>query len=436
LERFYLKEMIAMRQLCGRNWELLRQRAEAEGLYFEPLLLPDGTATHALLWVAREDLAAKRQNRFDDRFLSIGRPWGDKALLNWNGATEFRYFDSENRRVRSATEGTRRVELIPLALYGLYHPKIPVLLVDFRKPLNAKARELSRRVVEEIGTKVSTGSAFVNLIMRIGRTATGVVTRRIGVDFLQPSRMVSYSQLKMILSSSPGVSPEIRSEIARRLELVAFNPLENDLSTEVKLARSQYEALLSFAHQPEGLRIDLERDRRAELTPSAHGSVAKFAFRLGGVLSFGLYRHREKETSELHSLLEAQRRDINDRRFLDAVVRSGRYIDVRWDPLNVRETLRRVSANGSLADDALADTAFRIFDQTQDEDTRLVCMVTLYRLDTANTRRRLTRIAQNQSLDPKWRALSASYLSRSGDLSLIANIDDGQAYVLAAEGND
>ena len=33
----------------GHNWELLRQRAEAEGLYFEPLTMPDGNATHALL---------------------------------------------------------------------------------------------------------------------------------------------------------------------------------------------------------------------------------------------------------------------------------------------------------------------------------------------------------------------------------------------------
>ena len=48
LERLYMKGMIAMRQECARNWELLRQRAESEGLYFEPLLLPDGTATHAI----------------------------------------------------------------------------------------------------------------------------------------------------------------------------------------------------------------------------------------------------------------------------------------------------------------------------------------------------------------------------------------------------
>ena len=31
--------------VSGHNWELLRQQAEAEGLYFEPLTMPDGTAS-------------------------------------------------------------------------------------------------------------------------------------------------------------------------------------------------------------------------------------------------------------------------------------------------------------------------------------------------------------------------------------------------------
>jgi hypothetical protein len=36
LERMYLNAMSAMRLRCAQNWELLRQRAEAEQLYFDP----------------------------------------------------------------------------------------------------------------------------------------------------------------------------------------------------------------------------------------------------------------------------------------------------------------------------------------------------------------------------------------------------------------
>src|SRR5919107_1756207 len=55
----------------GHNWELLRQRAETEGLYFEPLQMPGGEATHALLWVSREDLQKKKGRKSGSRFLNI-----------------------------------------------------------------------------------------------------------------------------------------------------------------------------------------------------------------------------------------------------------------------------------------------------------------------------------------------------------------------------
>ena len=108
----------------------LRQQAEADGLYFEPLTMPDGTATHALLWISKDDLAAQTERRFSGRFLNISNPWKDKRLKQWNGYSETRYFDAENRRTTDAN-AARRVEMIPLAVYGLNHPKIPALLDRF-----------------------------------------------------------------------------------------------------------------------------------------------------------------------------------------------------------------------------------------------------------------------------------------------------------------
>jgi hypothetical protein len=435
LERLYTKGMTTMRQSCARNWELLRQRAEAERLYFEPLLLPDGTATHAILWVAREDLEENRQKPFDGRFLSISKPWGDKALLNWKGPTETRYFDSESRRVSDDTGAIRQVEMIPLALYGLDHPKIPALLIDFRKPLNAKARELSHVAFEKFGTRVITASPFANAAIRFGRIATRVATRRMGVDLFQPSRLLSYTQLKMVLSSNPGISSTMRLEIGRRVESVAVNPLENDLTTEVALARSQYRALLDYASQPDGLRVDLNRDRRAELTESSHGDFSKFLFRAGGVATFGLYRHREQERSDSESILEAQRRNLNQTNFLHDVVKSGSHIDVHWDLDKVRQALHDVSTKDSLSEFAMADAAFRIFDQSRDEDVRQLCLETLYQANTTAARKKLQLIAQDTSLAQMWRMRSASYLGGS-TLKPGENLPLEAGISLRASGND
>src|SRR6185295_4759820 len=111
--------------------------------------MPDGSATHALLWVSRAELTAHAARPFEARFLNIDSPWSDKKLRNWDGYSETRYFDAENRPVPAETPGAHAVEMIPLALYGLDHPKIPILLVDFRDALNPKKREMSRRVLQD-----------------------------------------------------------------------------------------------------------------------------------------------------------------------------------------------------------------------------------------------------------------------------------------------
>jgi hypothetical protein len=107
LQRVYQKQTTLARDVRGHNWELLRQQAESQSLYFEPLELPDGSATHAMLWVARPDLVSNRDRRFEARFLNISNPWRDDRLRYWKGYTETRYFDAENRPVEPSTPGAR-----------------------------------------------------------------------------------------------------------------------------------------------------------------------------------------------------------------------------------------------------------------------------------------------------------------------------------------
>ena len=115
----------------GHNWELLRQRAEANGLYFEPFGL-NGSATLAMLWIAKEDV--DDAHTFDGRFLEIANPYRDERLQSWKGYTTWR-------------EGR---ELIPLALYSLEHPKVPLLLADFRNTRAPRRREMTRHAAVDL----------------------------------------------------------------------------------------------------------------------------------------------------------------------------------------------------------------------------------------------------------------------------------------------
>lgn len=427
LQPYYQRKLTGIRDERGHNWELLRQRAEAESLYFEPLEMPDGSMTHALLWIAKADLETKRNARYSGRFLNIADPWSDKRLVNWKGYVETRYFDTENRLVGADAAGARPVEMIPLALYGLDNPKIPMLLVDFRDALNPKKREMSRRVLQDVTRNVLSVSRFGNLSYFLGRTVFDHVTGKRGMDINQPSRLRTYSQLKLLLALNESLNPELRTQIDQRLEKVSLNPLENDFAIEAKLARSQYDALLAYAHQPDGLPAKLDRDRRAEMVPLEHSKKERIFLRAANILSFGIYTHREESTPEMEARLDVARRLSYHTRFLRQVAKSTPQIEVAWNLEEVRRSLHFVAEHAAEADSGAATAAGKIFTRTEDAETRRACLDSLSRMTTRKARNELLRLSQIASLDPLWKDLIASYLDHNKPEGLAASTNKTSA---------
>ncbi|MDQ6653719.1 MAG: hypothetical protein M3Y84_13375, partial [Acidobacteriota bacterium] len=410
LQRYNEKQIIQVRDDRGHNWELLRQRAEAESLIFEPLQMPDGSSTHALLWVRKSDLVTNQARRYDSRFLNISSPWSDKRLLSWQGYSETRFLDSENRAVAPDSPEAHETEMIPLALYGLDNPKIPMLLVDFRAGLNPKKREMSRRALQDVTRNILSVSRFGDLPYFLGRTVFDFVTGRRGMDVNQPSRLRTYSQLKLLLSLNQSLEPELREQIGSRLEKVSLNPLENDLDAEAKLATEQYEALMAYAKRPDGLAQKLNRDRRAELVPLAHDRSEQILFRLANILSFGKYTHREQAPPETDERLNMARRLSYHTRFLQEVAKSSPRIDVTWNMYEVRRSLQFIVDHPKDADSKTAIAAATIFVRTQDEETRRVCLETLSRMTNPRAKSELLRVSQLNDLDQVGKDLITVYL--------------------------
>ncbi|HSE20776.1 MAG TPA: hypothetical protein VLB68_03935 [Pyrinomonadaceae bacterium] len=415
LKRYYSKKVAEVRDERGHNWELLRQQAEAESLFFEPLLMPDGTPTHAILWVAKPDLEKRQGANYSGRFLNIANPWTDKRLLKWEGYSETRYFNAVHLPVDQDTPGAQAVEMIPLGLYGLDNPKIPMLLVDFRDSLNPKKREMSRRVLNDVTRNVLSLSKFGNLPYFLGRTVFDFVTGRRGIDFNQPSRLQTYSQLKLLLALNNSMDPELRQEVNGRLEHVSLNPFENDLESEANVARGQYAALLSFARDPEGLAAKIDRDRRAEMTALDHGRNAQIAFNVLHVLSFGRYIHREEGSQDLEARLDISRRLDYHSRFLAQIAKSTVDIDVSWNLNDVRRSLEFISEHGTEAGNKAVVATAKIFARTQDAETRRACLNSLSRISNPKARNQLLRISQNTSVDQSWRDLASQYLAKSNE---------------------
>lgn len=410
LGRVYNKETTLLRDYRGHNWELLRQYSEAQGLYFEPLEMSDGSARHAIVWVAASDLQANKGRKFDKRFLNFKNPWTDGALLDWKGYSEVRWYDAEDREVAPETPGAHPKTMIPLAIYGLDHPKIPVILVDFRDSGNPKFREITRRVLNDLTGNVLSLSKFGGLPFFFGRFIYDFVTGRRGADLNQASRLRAYSQLKLLVALDNSLDPELKDEISERIESATLNPMQNDGDVEARIARAQYENLLAFASDPGGLAKKVTDDRREEMTRLKHGGKTRALIALGRVFSLGLYTHREKDSPEMMAQLDIRRQLDFHERFLREVAFTSADPEIDSKPEEIKRSLTFVAHNGSSAEAKTTRALAKIFSISKNDDIQTLCLMSLYRINSSAAKNELLAIYKNATTAERWRDTSARFL--------------------------
>jgi hypothetical protein len=413
---FHEKETAALRDTRGHNWELLRQQAEASGLYFEPLSLSDKAVTHALIWFPADSLTGKNaaaEQAFQGRFLNIKNPWRDERLRRWQGYTETKYFNSENQLVSAGDANAsykRSVRMIPLALYGLDFQKIPALLIDFRNPANPRRREMSGRLINDITRDVLSISKFGNVYYLVGRSIFDFVISKRGIDFNQPSRLRSAAELRLLLSFNPDLSNGLREQLNQGLDNLSVNPLENGSKAERELAFTQYQALHDYAVREDGLAAQLERERSVEAAKFAHRGLDGKLLRLANVVTFGRYTHREKLTPELRQQLDKERQLAYHINFLRQVARTTPVVEVSWTMDEILPSLRYLAENGSEKDQAAAKAVGSIFSRTDDVAAKELCLTAMKRIGNKTAQKELLRIYNDETVAAEWRLACAEYL--------------------------
>jgi hypothetical protein len=220
------------------------------------------------------------------------------------------------------------------------------------------------------------------------------------------------------------------------MERVSLNPLENDYDVEAQLARDQYAALVAYARDPAGLPARLLRDRRAEMVPLKHDQTEQTLFKLASILSFGLYTHRETWSPESVSQLDVKRQLAYHERTLCEVARTSPRVEVMWNLEDVRRSLRYIAEHGRAANGETARAVARIFSQTEDEETRTLALNDLYRINNERAKTELLRIYQNQTVEMRWRKMSAGYLRMAAhEEQRIAPADAKAISGLGGQGN-
>ncbi|MGD0297378.1 MAG: hypothetical protein ABSE86_09690 [Bryobacteraceae bacterium] len=425
LSRYYGKETGRRRETLGHNWELLRQRAELDGLYFQPLSLPDAAPTQALLWVAREDLEHRDRRRFDRQFLNIVNPWTDPRLEHWTGYTQVRYLDAENRDTSADAPGARPVEMIPLAFYSLDHPRAPLLLADFRNSLKPKRGELVRHAATSLVTGVFGITRFGNWPFFVGDSALTFVQGRHGAAVNRSARLEAYSEAREFLAVDSTLDLKLRAELLHRLDHLALNPLENGISTEATVAKEQYAALLHYAGTSQGLEAKLDRDRRKELEAYTRSPEMRFLAGVGRLFTGIRPADSEKSESWLRAELASYRGAEYHMRFLEEVLSSTPRPEVAFNASAIRESIDALSS-GAPANKRAARVIGQIFASSEDSELRFSCLRALNRLDIEEAHNELWRLSQDRSTEDSWRAICLLYFKGHAYSSQVAALGGGQ----------
>lgn len=401
----------ATRKRVAKNWELLRQRCEQEGLWFEPLPGPPARARHAVVWVSLEDVAKSPPSRkYDSRFLNISSPWADEDLRAWDGYTKTAYLAADGRIAGQPSPGARPLRMVPLAVYGLDFPKIPALLVDFRSVLNARTRELSKRVLDDVGRYVVDVSNFGDLEYYVAKKLFSMITGKKGIDVSQPSRVRSYAQLRALLVLENALDPELKGLVRRGIERLDVNPLAADFDSERAVALAQHRALMDHARDGE-LARRLEADRGAEMSRLAHGRAARVFLGVARVASLGIYKHRD-DAPELRNRYAVARSLERHAALLAEVASAPAPIEVSWAPERFRDALEYVAVHGAGGGDGLARTCETIFHKSGDRPTRLVALDAIHTVGGKAALAALERIADDAALETGLRAHVAKLLGR------------------------
>ncbi len=401
LAELTMREAQKSRERRATNWDFLRQRAEEEGLFFEPLGLPGESPSHALLWISREALQENFGRRaFNTRFLNIENPWTDERLRRWSGYTKTIYLDRENRRVTPEHPEARAVELIPLALYGLDFPKIPILLVDFRNALRVKAREMSGKVLTDSARYLLGLSPYGDLNYLLVRSLLNYVVRKKGIDFNQPSRLKAYAELSALLLTDEQLDPRLKAALARRAEKARASVVENSFQYQPVIATRQHEALVRAATETLWLARRVERDRQREYRRLNHGRAARAFFALAHVLTLGIYTHREELTPELRARADRARRMAFHRARLEAAVRHSLRLDEEQDLVVLRASLEFIQTHADLAGPDVVSVLTEVFTRSSDPEFRGMCLRALAAIRNDAARRALVALERDANQDP------------------------------------
>jgi len=301
-----------------RNWELLRHCADKTGLEFQPIDLAGTKNQYAILWFRPEQPAPPIGPRLNPvwKLLNIANPY---------------------------TETNRPTARVPLGVYSLTYPRMPLLMIDFRDGTHLKRHELTQRAINEITSGVIGVSRVTNWYYFVAADLYDFWASHRGTATSQQERLDSYSKFRVALSLDKTMDADLRSAMQKRVYSFSVNPLESTTKKEFQAATKRYELLTAAAaNEHSSLYRRLEKDRRSELARFEATKAQQVRADIWHYSSFGLYTRRDQGDDALQRLARYRQIDYYTN-FLEGIEASGTPPEVAYDAFRIRSAVAKLS---------------------------------------------------------------------------------------------
>ena len=318
----------------ARNWELLRQCADKTGLVFEPIDLAGTRNQYAVLWFPIDRTTPPEG-------IALGPVW---KLLNLNDPY------GQRGKLPSSAKYERMIDghpphLIPLAVYSLTYPKMPLLMIDFRDTTHLRRHELTQRAINEVTSGVIGLSRLTNWYYFVGADLYHFCASRRGTAMNRAERLDCYSKFRVALALDKNLDAGLRATMQRRVDSLAVNPLETSPQGEMTAALQRYDLLQAAAASEESrMSRRLEKERRGELARFDSGKTRQIRDGVFHFATLGIYTRRAKDSRDLLARLDQYRRADYYLTFLDTISAASTQSEVAYDSSRIKTAVTQLNS--------------------------------------------------------------------------------------------